>query len=465
MQRRDFLTGLGLLAATPALAAAESDAPSAFAIKIRGQRAQVKDRPVTVAILGCGNRGSVYANYAERFPECMKVVAVADIDRFRAQRTAKIHSIPAARVFGDWQDCLKAGRLADALIIALPDHLHYRLALEGLDLGYDLLLEKPIAQSAEECRAILAKQQAKGAIVAVAHVLRYAPLFVALKEALDRGTIGELVSVIHREAVSWHHFAQAYVRGLFGNSKESTPVILAKSCHDLDLMRWFVGQPCKRVSADGSLTLFRPERAPQGAPMRCTDGCPHEATCPFSAIQIYARDQRGHHLFNKPDDVPWNYDFMYETIKTHRVGRCVYHCHNDQPDHYVMEMEFANGVTGSFTMDGFNFEAGRKTRLVGTEGCIESDGRTQFTIHRFNARKPEDYRGMVWKLKDVVYEGEAAADHGHGGGDHALCRDFVEAISYRDESRLTSTLASSVESHLMGFAAERSRHEGRKVEL
>lgn len=457
-KRRDLIKGLGCMTALTAMGAtAEPPRGGAAEVLPASLRARVKGRPVTLAILGAGNRGSVYARYAELYPECAKVVAVADINGFRRERMARKHAIPPTRCFADWSECIGAGRLADALVIALPDRLHYHPALQGLDLGYDLLLEKPIAQSIDECRDILARQKATGAIVAVCHVLRYAPIFVEMKRALDAGEIGELIAMQHREPIAYTHMVHAYVRGPAGNSRDTTPIILAKSCHDLDIIRWIVGRPCKRLSAEGSLTLFRPERAPSGAPRRCTDGCPHEKDCPFSALAIYVKARKHLYVFDKPDNQPWTDEFITNILKTSPYGRCAYRCDNDQPDHYAMAMEFEGGVTASFTMDGYNMHAGRRTRLVGTRGTIESDG-VKFVLSRFGEGVKR-----VWDSEKVDLAG--TADHGHGGGDLRLVRDFVEAVAQRDISRLTSTLDVSVDSHVMGFLAEKSRIDGAKMSL
>ena len=296
-------------------------------------------------------------------------------------------------------------------------------------------------------------------IVAVCHVLRYAPYFVALKQVVDSGAIGNLVNVQHFEPIRYYHFAHSYVRGNWPNSKTTTPVILAKSCHDLDIMRWIIGKPCESIAAEGSLYLFRPENMPKGATERCIDNiggddCPHEKECPYSAKHIYMDMKK----FLGPFDLPRkDMALIREKLKTTNYGRCVFRCNNDQCDHYVTIMKFENNITASFSMDAFTPYGGRRTRIMGTKGFIEGD-MNKFTFYNFRTGHKS-----VWdqKVSEVAeYKGS-----GHGGGDHLLVRDFVRAVSAQDANMLSSTIDVSIESHVMGFMAEKSRKSNKKVSI
>ena len=412
-------------------------------------------RQITVAIMGAGSRGTTYARYAEKFPEAMKVVAVSDIKPNRRDGTAAKYGIAPDKVFGDFHEMLAAGRVADVLVIALPDDLHYEPAMVAMGQGYDILLEKPMAQTEEECRNLLKRQRETGAIVGVCHVLRYAPYFQALKAAIDDGLIGDVVSVQHMEPIEYAHMAHSYVRGNWHDSKATTPIILAKSCHDLDIIKWFVGRRCEEVSAEGSLRLFRAENAPAGAPARCTDGCPHEATCPYSAIDIYCNKKKHMYVFDLPQG--YTREDVMEKLRTTDYGRCVFRCDNDQPDHYVATLRFEGGVTAAFSMEAFTPWGGRRTRVMGTRGFIEGDGR-RFNVYDFRTGKKRTWEKKVSEI--AAYKGS-----GHGGGDLALVRDFLMAVDKHDESLLSSSLAASVESHVMGFACEKSRLTGAKAEV
>ena len=280
----------------------------------------------------------------------------------------------------------------------------------------------------------------------------------AQREIIRSGAIGELVSIQHMEPIQYAHMAHSYVRGNWRNSKLSTPIIMAKSCHDMDMLLWLMDRHCKTIAADGSLHLFRSENAPKGAPLKCTDGCPHEQNCPYSALDIYTRKKR--HLYVFDLDGKKDPESIMQRLLTppyDSYARCVYHCDNDQPDHYVCEMEFEDGKTATFTMDAFSPYGGRRTRIMGTAGYIEGDGKS-FTLWQFNSLVPQ-----VWDRKvDEIPEYKGS---GHGGGDLAVARDFVEAVARHDASTLSSIIDVSIESHLMCLAAERSRKTGRKEKV
>lgn len=471
MIRRDFLKSCGLIATGVALsdpiAKAETalnvtgngatlldDEKSDIHIRLRSQRPH-NDKPITVVIIGAGNRGRVYASYAKTYNDNIKVVGVSDIIESRCNRIADQHGVPQENRFGHYREVFERPKMADAVIIATPDDRHYEPCIKALELGYDVLLEKPVAPTEKECSDILKLSEKSGRIVAISHVLRYAPYFIALKAVVDRGDIGDIVSVQHQEPIEFAHMAHSYVRGNWRCEKDTTPIILAKSCHDLDIIRWIIGKPCKSISAYGSLHLFKKENMPEGAPARCTDGCPHQGTCPFSAIDIYVRDKRHLGVFDLKDRKDENE--IMEKLRTNWYGRCVYQCDNDQPDHYVANMEFEGGVTSSFTMDAFTPHGGRRTRIMGTKGYIEGNAKT-FTVWDFKTRTSKTWR------KDVA-DFDEYKESGHGGGDFGLVRDFVEAVAAQDPTKLSSSIRDSIESHIMGFAAEKSRKSNKKVDV
>ena len=471
MDRLEFLKRLGVLtvgaslvgAGVSAMAAEAEEIPEIASdkkIKTKIQSLDAKlDKPVTVMIIGAGDRGRCYAQYAEKFPKSMKVVGVADLNPYRREQMAKKHNIPAENQFGDFRDALSKAKFADAVVISTPDNLHYEPCMKALALGYDVLLEKPVAPTEKECRDIMKQAHKYNRVVAVCHVLRYAPYFVAMKQVVDSGAIGDLVNIQHFEPIRYYHMAHSYVRGNWPNSKTTTPIILAKSCHDLDILRWIINKPCESIAAEGSLYLFRKEMMPKGATERCIDNadgtdCPHEKECPYSAKHVYMEKKRFLGPFDLPRKDP---ELIREKLKTMNYGRCVYRCNNDQCDHYVAIMKFENGITASFSMDAFTPYGGRRTRIMGTKGFIEGDGHV-FTFYDFRSGHKS-----VWDQK--VSEIEEFKGSGHGGGDHALVRDFLRAVSAQDEKLLTSTIDVSIESHVMGFMAEKSRKSNKKVKI
>ena len=406
-------------------------------------------KPVTAITLGAGNRGNVYGNYAEKYPEHLKIVGVAEPISIRNERYCKQHSIDEKMSFITWEHVFEKPKMADAIIITTPDDLHYGPCMAALEKGYDVLLEKPIAPTEKECRDILALSEKMGSIVAVCHVLRYAPYFIEMRKLIRDRSIGELISVQHFEPIEHVHMAHSFVRGNWHDSKATTPIILAKSCHDMDIMRWLIDKPCKKVSAFGGLKWFNQSNKPEGATPRCMDGCAIEKECPYSAMKIYYRDRQRTYVFDLPEDKEKHGDAILEYLRTTNYGRCVYQMENDQPDHYTMNMEFEGGITATFNMEAFTSYHGRRTRIMGSHGDIVGDMR-QFTYTNFLSGEKTE-----WEMKT----------DGHGGGDWNLVADWVQAVSKKDASLLSSSINASVESHVMGFVAEKSRLGGKTEEV
>ncbi|HAD13724.1 MAG TPA: oxidoreductase [Saprospirales bacterium] len=406
------------------------------------------DRPITIVTIGAGNRGNVYGNYALSYPDEMDIVGVAEPNPVRIDRYTQKHNIPEANRFNTWERVFEKPKFADAVLITTPDNLHYGPCMAALKAGYDVLLEKPISPSEKECRDILNLARKTGRIVAVCHVLRYAPYFEKLRELMQNGSIGEIVSLQHMEPIEHIHMSHSYVRGNWHDRNATTPIILAKSCHDLDIMRWMIGKPCKKIVAMGGIKWFRKENAPAGSTPRCMDGCAVESTCPYSAMKIYYRQRGWLYVFDMPEDKSTHDEYILNKLRTTNYGRCVYQMDNNQEDHYVSTMEFEGGITAAFSMEAFTSYAGRRTRVMGSMGDIVGDMET-FTVTDFRTGK------------STVYDNSSG--DGHGGGDWRLVRNWLQAVSQRKPELLTSTIDASIESHIMGFMAEKSRKTG-KVE-
>lgn len=418
-------------------------------------------RKITVAICGMGNRGGeAYATYQTICPDEMEITAVADPRPDRRAIGWKKLGVPKERCFESAEELLEQEKLADVLIIATQDRDHVRLALPALEKGYHLLLEKPISPSLEECIALREKAHECGRLVVVCHVLRYTQFYRKLRELLDSGVIGRLESVTAAENVGYYHFAHSFVRGNWRRADETSPLILAKTCHDMDLLRWLVGKPCLRVSSFGGLDWFKEENAPEGSTARCLD-CAAKADCPYDAEKIYITGQtcgyragfRGWPLTVLCTDP--TEERLYDAMRTGPYGRCVYRCDNDVADHQVVALEFEGGVTASFSVSAFTEKCYRTIKLMGTMGEIEGSMEAQtITVRRFG--RPEE-----------VIKIDPAKDKfaGHGGGDARMMEELCRLVAEGSGDALTSVDA-SVESHLMALAAEESRlHGGAAVEL
>jgi predicted dehydrogenase len=410
---------------------------------------------VTVALVGAGNRGAeVYGRHLLALAPAARVVAVADPNPVRLARAADLHGVAADARFAGWRELLARERLADAAIIATPDLLHVEPALAALERGYHLLLEKPIAPTAEGVEAIAAAAASSAGSVTVAHVLRYSELFSAIAGLLADGRIGELVSVQHTENIGYWHFAHSYVRGNWRNQAGSSPMILAKACHDLDLLRWLVGSRCLSVASYGGLRHFRSENAPAGSTERCTGGCAVERDCPYSAIRIYLERFEGRPgwpngvLTPEPDP-----ERVRLALETGPYGRCVYRCDNDVADQQVVALSFAGGVSATLTVSAFTEDNTRTVHLMGTHGELRAHmGRGEIILNDFAAGRSESV--LV-----------APSGQGHSGADAGLVRDFVARLRGEETGPALTDLEASIESHRIAFAAEESRRQGRVVEL
>lgn len=415
--------------------------------------------PVSLLVVGAGGRGSRYAEYAIERPDLARIVGVAEPRPVHRERIAEKHDLAVENTVTDWREFAARPRFADAVIIATQDAMHIEPAIAFAELGYHILLEKPMAPNEEDCRRIAEAAKRNGVMLAICHVLRYTPYTEQLKAVLKSGRIGDIVSIQHLEPVGYWHQAHSFVRGNWRNEAESSSMLLAKSCHDLDWIRYIMDKRCVEVSSFGSLKHFRADQKPEGAADRCLD-CPIEQQCAYSAKRLYLRQvQEGR--YGWPVDVltPENSEeSVLEALRTGPYGRCVYSCDNDVVDHQVVNMRFEDDSTASFTMTAFTAMRQRETQIFGTKGEIRGNSET---IEIF------DFLTETKEVIDTTKQRAEGALSGHGGGDAGIMASFVEAVANNDPSRIRSGPRESLETHLMVFAAERARREGRvvKVEL
>ena len=407
-------------------------------------------KPITVAIVGAGSRGHGYANYALRHPDSIKVVAVADPDDFRRNRVAREHNIAPENIFNTYQEMLERPRLADAVIIATQDQLHVEPTVAFAAKKYHILLEKPMAVTEAGCRQICDAVNAAGVVFGVCFVLRYSPYYRKLRELLQSGVIGELVTFRHIEKVGYWHQAHSFVRGNWRNSEESCPMLLAKSCHDLDILNYLIGKKCIDITSFGSLKYFRRENQPAGAADRCMQ-CKFADECIYSAKKFYFnRLHAGMHHW--PLDVitkDFTEDGVAKALNEGPYGRCVFACDNDVVDNQVLNFVYEGGISGTMTMTAFSDEVGRESEFRGTHGTISGNG-SKIKVVRFGEAQEHLY--------DVNAASQSLAG-GHGGGDAGLMDDFVKAVANEDQSLLGATPNEMLAGHFMAFEAEKFRNK------
>ena len=415
--------------------------------------------PITFAICGCGSRGlEAYASYQKLHPEEMQIVAGADCRPGRLALLREWYGVPEDKCFNSDEELLAQPKLADVMLVATQDRQHVPTALKALDKGYHVLLEKPISPDLGECLQLQRKAQETGRTVVVCHVLRYAPFYAAIKDLLDKGALGKLETIDAVEHVAYWHQAHSFVRGNWRRTDETSPMILAKSCHDMDILRWLVGEKCVRVQSFGALDYFHSGSAPEGAANRCLDGCACKDGCPYDAEKIYVTSSR---TGCRRKNVGWpctvvasdpTEENIYAALRSGPYGRCVFHCDNDVVDHQTVNLEFENNIHATFTMTAFTEQTYRTIRITGTKGEIEGDiNSRKLVLRRFG--QPEEIIDLSGSANNLA---------GHGGGDGGLMDHMYELISSGGTQGLTSVDA-SVESHVMALAAEASRVAGGKT--
>jgi predicted dehydrogenase len=333
------------------------------------------------------------------------------------------------------------------VINTLMDPLHAPSAVKALNLGYHMLLEKPMATSLEDCIRIDQAARANGNIVSVCHSMRYHRTYQKVKELIDAGAIGQMISFDQLEAVEPIHQSHSFVRGNWGNQSRSSFMLMTKSCHDMDVLAWLVRRKCLKVSSFGSLTYFRADQAPPGAGQRCVD-CSIESDCMYSAIKIYVTGNTGWAPY---DMSKLNSEQRRAYLATSPLGRCVWHTDNDVVDHQVVNFLFDGEITGTFTMTAFATE-GRYLRFHGTKGWLRASiDNNQIDLVQFPDNK------QTIQL--------APLGGTHGGADSNVMDNFIAALRAHDPNAVLTTTTQSLETHKIAFAAETARLESRVVDL
>lgn len=403
-------------------------------------------KKVTFAILGMGNRGTAYAGKQLKYPDEMEVVAMADTRPVRLEAANKYLHLPEDRLFDSAEAILAQPKLADFMIIATQDAQHKAHALKAMELGYDLVLEKPISNKLADIVEIANTAKRLGRTVVVCHVLRYTVFYQQIKKLLDEGVVGKLQSIEAMEHVGYYHYAHSYVRGNWHNEAASSPMILAKCSHDMDILRWLSGEECVKLNSFGSLNHFKAENCPQGAAERCKD-C--QLDCPFHAQRFYLSRLPGWPttvLHPEPTE-----ERILKVLDETNYGKCVYKMDNDVVDHQTVHLQLGDNVTATFQMMGFTNQQTRTIRIMGSEGEIWGN-------FKANELYWQRFGGQVQKVDLTALTTDFT---GHGGGDARLIYDVIRMHRGDDFDRSAITLLDrSVQSHYMAFAAEQSCVEG-----
>ena len=405
-------------------------------------------RPVSIVAIGAGNRTNKYLEYVKQHPDKVKLVGVVELNDIRRKHVADCFSLDASQCFVDYRDFFQHPVEADAVMICTPENMHFEPTMQAIERGYHILLEKPIAQTLEECMLIAQAARKHDVLVSVCHVLRYHPYFMKIKELVDSGELGNIISINHRTSVGLDRTAHGFVRGLWRKEAVTNPMLMSKCCHDIDFLLWLTKTPCRKLTSFGSLRWFKEKNAPEGSAARCVD-CKVESRCPFSAVDLYRVRRDWIANFDVPEGKTID-EVIEEQLRYGLYGRCVYRCDNDVVDHQIVSMEMESEVTINFSMDVFTVKDNRETHICLTEGEIDGD-ETRLKVCRFRGAKEE-----VYDFSDLAHQPF------HAGADLNIVADFIDAIQ-KNRRNVVTSIEQSVESHRICFEAERSRKELRTI--
>ena len=428
----------------------------------------MQSKPVTAVIVGAGHRAFVYSELAKTNPELLKIVGVADPNPVRRKKAMEYFGFSEDMCFDSAQTLAEKGRLADAVINGTMDEQHLETAIPLLNAGYDMLLEKPFAVCEEDMRQIVDCAKKNNSKVMICHVLRYTPFYYAIKERIVNGEIGDIINIQMTEHVSYHHLSTSYIRGKWANSdKCHTTMLLAKCCHDIDLMMWFMSETKPvSISSFGSKFQFKPENAPENAGTICMKDCPLVDECVYSTKRLYLDhpDRWSFYVWDALEGIENpTIDDKIALMKTDNpYARCIYKCDNNVVDHQSVLVNFASGATGTHNMVGGSAEPRRNIHIIGTKGEIFGNfEESKFTVLKINP-SPDAHNEEcdVEEIDPRVTGDMVGAYGGHGGGDERLAEDFVKFIRGEQPSLACTSIFDSVAGHLCVYLADKSRENG-----
>ncbi|MBD8929459.1 MAG: gfo/Idh/MocA family oxidoreductase [Clostridiales bacterium] len=428
----------------------------------------MENRPITAIIVGAGHRSFVYSELAKTNPEMLKIVGVADPNPIRRKKAMDYFGFKEDMCFENAEELAKKGKLADTVINGTMDEQHLETAVPLLDAGYDMLLEKPFAPNEEEMRQIVNCAKKNNSKVMICHVLRYTPFYYAIKERIVNGEIGDIINIQTTEHVSYHHLSTSYIRGKWANSdKCHTSMLLAKCCHDLDIIMWMMSETKpKQISSFGGKFQFKPENAPKEAGTICMKDCPLVDTCVYSTKRLYI-DHPDRWAFYVWDALEGKKNISIEDkialMKSDSpYARCIYKCDNNVVDHQSVLINFESGATGTHNMVGGSAEPRREIHIIGTKGEIFGNfEESKFTVLKIDPSPDAHNEECDVEEIDLRVTGDMVGAYGgHGGGDERLAADFVKFIRGEKPSLACTSIFDSVAGHLSVYLADKSRENG-----
>ena len=403
---------------------------------------------MTIATVGCGNRARVYASLMAERPDQFQIVAAADRMPERIEYIRQLSRIENFKTFDSDRALLSQDKLADVVLIATQDADHLRAVIWAVARGYDIMLEKPICNHPEGILEVQRLASEANVRVVVCHVLRYTSFYRKIKEIVASGRLGQIITMNASEGIEAWHFAHSYVRGLWAVMEESTPTIVAKCSHDMDLLHWILGKRCLQIASFGSLSFFRKDNANL------------EMEYPMFDARRYLISPKRFWLDQVIDDLSSDPDQRREWLSKSQWNRSVFHGQNTAVDHQVLSMLFEDEVTATFTMSAF--DEGRNYEIHGTKASLRAGDFYKEHVGADIVIKDHD-SGDVSRLSVTDQNSHPKFGDYHMGGDVGFIKDLYHEFTTSGES-LTS-LDSSVHSHMMAFAAEEARKSDKKIKI
>lgn len=395
---------------------------------------------VRIAAIGLGNRTCKYLHYIAEHQDVAELVAVVDIDETRFNQVKETFALSPESCFKTLDELADSGIDVDACIIGTPDIYHYEMTIKSMRHGWHVLLEKPMAQTQEECEEIVRVSSETGKMVSVCYVLRYHPYFIKFKELTESPQVGKILSVQHTERVGRDRLTHTFVRGPWNKTEMNTSVFFTKCCHDVDFILWLIGEDVERVESTHGTKIFTSDMAPNGSSNRCVD-CALENSCPYSAVDLYLRRKdwiKGFSVLPGEDQKA----MLARILKDSRYGRCVYRCpENEVSDYESVRIKMAAGIKAQITMECTTEESNRLT-IIECENAIITGNEEQIIV-KYRNGQPDEVYDFNW-TKPLLF---------HAGADLLIIKEFIEAIREGHLQTRTSCRTSIV-SHKICFLAE-----------
>jgi predicted dehydrogenase len=390
-----------------------------------------KKLPVSIAILGFGGRAEGMAEYARQNPDQLRVVAVADPQPQRRQRAAEMFG-PQCRTFETGEEFYhhNEGTSVDGIWVISQERTHAELAVPALERGIPLMVEKPLATSIRDAYRICEAFDRNPVPLTVPHSLRYLASYRKVKEIVASGVLDRILHIHAVEQIDHQHTVGYYRRGP-GMYRANTAFLLAKCCHDIDIINWMMGGVlAKSVACFGGADYFKPRT---DLPKLCTESCPQSKTCPFF----------GKEFAGKP------YVVDKDTMAVGQGDLCAWNSGAEQVDHQTLIIQYEDGTTADFTLKCFGDDR-RPLQITGSLGTVYAT--------------PESVELVLYHPARVEKFDLPLPSGSHGGGDYALIRDWIEAVISGGKTN-SATVHESAEAVAVCIGAELAMMHHQIVEM